>query len=69
MAGPPLVGCVQVIQDAKLDVPPPDMVTDGGNDPVARATAFCELALVLSSGLDDEQGMVTLFKVCVYVYV
>lgn len=43
------------------------MVTDGGDDPISRSTAFCELALVLSSGLDDENGMVTLFKVCYLV--
>jgi hypothetical protein len=54
---------LQVLEDAKKEVPPPDAIIDGGNDPVQRATTFAELALVLSSGLDDEHGMVTLFKV------
>mmetsp|Transcript_19672 Transcript_19672/g.54892 ORF Transcript_19672/g.54892 Transcript_19672/m.54892 type:complete len:1497 (+) Transcript_19672:183-4673(+) len=53
---------LKVMQDAKQEVPPPDMIVDGGDSPVSRATAFCELALVLSSGLDDQNGMVTLFK-------
>lgn len=58
-----------MLDDAKADVPPPDMVTDGGADPVARAATYCELALVLAAGLDDERGMATLLKARVRVRV
>ena len=52
----------QVVHDASLEVPPPDMITEGGLDPVQRRCSFLELALCTAPGLDDN-GLSTLLKV------
>lgn len=52
----------QIQKDAVAEVPPPDMITDGGQDPTQRSCAFLELALCSASGLDDT-GLTTLVKV------
>ena len=52
----------QIQKDAAAEVPPPDMITDGGQDPTQRSCAFLELALCSASGLDDT-GLTTLVKV------
>ena len=52
----------QVVSDASSEVPPPDMIAEGGLDPAQRRCAFLELALCTASGLDDA-GLATLMKV------
>lgn len=49
--------------DAEADLPPRDMVTDGGQSPTERRATFTELSLCLAAGLPDE-GLETLLKVC-----
>ncbi|GIL82209.1 hypothetical protein Vretifemale_11129 [Volvox reticuliferus] len=43
----------KIILDEAAEVPPPDIVTEGGGDPSARRSTFLELALWLSYGLPD----------------
>ncbi|GFR52360.1 hypothetical protein Agub_g14918 [Astrephomene gubernaculifera] len=43
----------KVVLDESAEVPPPDLITDGGPDPAARRNAFLELALWLSFGLPE----------------
>lgn len=50
------------MEDAAKEVPPPDVITEGGSDPVTRRCTYSELALVLAPGLDDA-GCATLLKV------
>ncbi|KAJ9506030.1 hypothetical protein QJQ45_002495 [Haematococcus lacustris] len=53
---------VKVMDDAAKEVPPPDIITDGGSDVVSRRCAFTELALALATGLEDA-SLGTLLKV------
>ncbi|GLI63541.1 hypothetical protein VaNZ11_006530 [Volvox africanus] len=43
----------KIIMDEAAEVPPADIVTEGGTDPSARRNTFLELALWLSYGLPD----------------
>lgn len=43
----------QVMADAASEVPPADMIMDGGDCPEERAGAFLELAQCLAAGLPD----------------
>jgi hypothetical protein len=56
-----VVKLIKVMEDARAEAPPPDMITDGGQDPVQRRGSFTELALCCAAGLDDA-GLETLFK-------
>lgn len=52
---------IKVVEDSKAELPPPDMITDGGQDPGQRRNSFTELALCMAGGLDDT-GLATLVK-------
>lgn len=54
--------CTQVVADCQAEVPPPDLITEGGSTPTERRCSFLELALGLAGGLDDG-AMTTLYKV------
>ncbi len=49
------------MSDAAADVPPPDAVTEGGQDAASRRASFLELALALGPGL-DAAGLGSLLK-------
>ncbi len=51
-----------MVEDAAKEVPPADMITEGGTDPAARRSTFTELALILATGLEDP-GLETLLTV------
>ncbi|KAK9818389.1 hypothetical protein WJX72_011834 [[Myrmecia] bisecta] len=52
---------IKVAEDEKAEVPPPDMVREGGDTPSARRCTFLELALCLAPGLDTS-GIDVLYK-------
>lgn len=52
---------IQVVKDTAAEVPPPDMITEGGDTPAARRCTLLDLALCFAGGLPPS-GLLTLFN-------